>query len=121
MGLLAKNKVPVWHPATPAIRLACERAVAKLEARGLNLSEVAVLWVLSRHQLSTTLVSTPSKQLMQQNLSLALRGGAGLTPEEAAAVEEVETLFSFLPSTQWENMEVAAYWDNMTKLGATQK
>merc|ERR1711935_530989 len=114
MGLLAENLVPHWHPASPSVKHACVAAHELCKSKGENLSEVAVLWVLARQQLATTLVSTPSMELMQLNLTLAQKAGE-LTCNQEDAVKEVEKVFKFLPCTHWENKEVDNYWKEMEK------
>jgi L-galactose dehydrogenase len=76
MGLLTGNSLPTWHPASPAIRAGCQRAIELCRERGWNIVELAIQFAVANPDIATTLVGTANPQYM-------------LDPDRLTAVMEV--------------------------------
>ncbi len=95
MGLLTKHGPPDWHPAPEILRAACIRAIQYCEARGLNLSQVALQFALANPRLHTTLVGTAKAE----NIRLNVRWLNEPLPESVIA--EVRALFQPVHNLTW--------------------
>lgn len=117
MGLLSVRGPPDWHPATQIIKKSCSDAEKYCRERNVDISELSVIWTV--HQdVPTTLISTRSRENLEKNINWSK---ARLTKEHQTIVEELEEkFFKFLPSRNWENIEVNQYWEEMKKIGAKQ-
>lgn len=68
MGLLTRRGAPDWHPATPAIKDACRRAVELCERRGASIEKLAVQFSLANPRIATTLVGTSKAENIEKNV-----------------------------------------------------
>ncbi|XP_023323321.1 L-galactose dehydrogenase [Eurytemora carolleeae] len=110
MGLLSLVGPPNWHPATPLIKTSCLKAAKYCQERGMDISELALLWTIDQ-DVTTTLVSTADRGLAAKNVELSTQR---LTSEQRKIVDELEDkFFKFLPARNWENLEVSKYWSKM--------
>lgn len=71
MGLLTERGAPDWHPASPAIRETCAKAVRHCRSRGANIVHLAIRFCLANPDIATTLVGTARPQNMRDNLAFA--------------------------------------------------
>ncbi|MGV3724226.1 MAG: aldo/keto reductase, partial [Actinomycetota bacterium] len=67
MGLLTQRGEPAWHPASPAVKDACRKAAAHCEARGADLSKLALQFAVRNPDIATTLVGTASPENLKKN------------------------------------------------------
>lgn len=71
MGLLTERGAPDWHPASPAIREGCRKAVEHCRARGADIVRLAIGFCLAHPDIATTLVGTARPDNMRANLDHA--------------------------------------------------
>jgi len=71
MGLLTGHSVPDWHPAGPAVRAGCARAVEFCRNEGLDIVKLAIQFSISHPGIATTLVGTASPDNMVRNIAYA--------------------------------------------------
>jgi L-galactose dehydrogenase len=86
MGLLTGNSLPTWHPASPAIRAGCQRAIELCRERGWNIVELAIQFAVANPDIATTLVGTANPQYILDNIRYAQ---TPLDPDRLTAVMEV--------------------------------
>jgi aryl-alcohol dehydrogenase-like predicted oxidoreductase len=68
MGLLIRRGPPEWHPAEPAIKEACRKAVDFCNARDVDIAKVAVQFSLANRDVHTTLVGTANPENIKKNV-----------------------------------------------------
>lgn len=68
MGLLSDRGAPPWHPADPEIRAVCRDAAAWFQARGKDISRLALQFATAHDSIPTTLVGTASLANLRSNL-----------------------------------------------------
>ena len=56
MGLLMNRDPPSWHPATDVVKTACKEAIAYCKDNNVDISKLAIHFVLSHNEIPTTLV-----------------------------------------------------------------
>jgi L-galactose dehydrogenase len=71
MGLLTRRGPPDWHPAPPAIREGCRRAVEFCEARGVDIVKLAIQFSVAQPDIATTLIGTADPKNMLANIRAA--------------------------------------------------
>jgi L-galactose dehydrogenase len=95
MGILTEQGAPEWHPAPPEVRSAVRKATELCQARGADLSDIAVRFCLDYPNAATTLVGMSTTQQVSRNLS-ALDGAP---PPEI--MREIEALLAPVHNTVW--------------------
>jgi L-galactose dehydrogenase len=70
MGVLTKHGPPEWHPAPPEVREAGKRVGELCQARGVDISALALRFCLDHPYVSTTLVGMATRQQVEANLRL---------------------------------------------------
>ena len=95
MGLLTRGDPPDWHPAPDALKAACREAAAHCEARGANLTKLAIQFAISNPNVPTTLVSTADPAKVQQNLRWVHE------PIDEAMLHEVRQILSPVHNLTW--------------------
>ncbi|HXE62366.1 MAG TPA: aldo/keto reductase [Bryobacteraceae bacterium] len=95
MGILTEQGGPEWHPAPLAVRSAVRKARELCQARGANLSDIALRFCLDYPNAATTLVGMSTTQEVSRNLR-ALEGGP---PPEM--MQEVEAVLAPVHNTVW--------------------
>ena len=113
MGLLMNRDPPGWHPCPAEKKLVCKKATDYCIERGVDISKLAIHFVLRETSIATTLVSTTSVERCAQNM-------AAVTDTLSAVEEEVlahimKTIFEPEGNMQWENIEVTEYWKTIDK------
>lgn len=68
MGLLTHRDPPKWHPAPQAVKDACRNAAEYCQARGVNITQLAIQFAIANPDIPTTLVSTADPSKVEQNL-----------------------------------------------------
>ncbi|XP_064613960.1 uncharacterized protein LOC135477698 isoform X1 [Liolophura sinensis] len=86
MGLLSNRGPPSWHPATDDIKEACMKAVAYCQSKDVDISKLAMKFILDQEDIPTTLVSTASLANLDKNLASVF---TELTELEKSTLEEV--------------------------------
>lgn len=71
MGLLTRRGPPPWHPASPAIKEGCRRAVEFCDARGVDIVKLAIQFSVAQPDIATTLIGTADPQNMLANIRSA--------------------------------------------------
>eukprot|EP00095_Tigriopus_kingsejongensis_P012303 maker-scaffold692_size110616-snap-gene-0.21 protein:Tk12303 transcript:maker-scaffold692_size110616-snap-gene-0.21-mRNA-1 annotation:"hypothetical protein TRIADDRAFT_22637" len=118
MGLITPNAVPAWHPAPKDIKDKCSKAAIYCQRRGVNLPALAVKWCLHQPNFATTLNSSTSLDMLEQNLSML---GSPLSQNDSRLIEELnDKYFNAMILNQWENLEVVKYWKKMEDGGVSQ-
>ncbi|EED93766.1 predicted protein, partial [Thalassiosira pseudonana CCMP1335] len=56
MGLLTNAGPPSWHPALPSLKKACDNAAKMCQARGIDISSLAMLYAFSQKEVGCTLI-----------------------------------------------------------------
>lgn len=69
MGLLTQRGAPDWHPAPAAVKDACARAAAHCEAKGADISKLALQFSTAQPDIHTTLVGTASPANIEKNVA----------------------------------------------------
>jgi L-galactose dehydrogenase len=69
MGLLTKRGAPAWHPAPPAIKDGCRRAVEYCASIGADITKLAIQFAVHHPGIATTLVGTASPENIRQNIA----------------------------------------------------
>jgi L-galactose dehydrogenase len=71
MGLLTRRGPPAWHPASPAIKDGCRRAVEFCDARGVDIVKLAIQFCVAQPDIATTLIGTADPKNMLANIRYA--------------------------------------------------
>lgn len=117
MGLLTSRAPPAWHPANfkPDIIQACEDAKAYCDQKNVDISKLALHFVLKNERIPTTLVTSANKGRMASNIEACWEE---LSEAEEAALSEITDKFfpwrSDRSKATWVGVEPAKYW---AKLG----
>jgi L-galactose dehydrogenase len=64
-GLLTETELPPWHPAPPAVREACARAVRFLRAEGADPAAFAIQFSASQPGIASTLIGITSARQVE--------------------------------------------------------
>ena len=73
MGLLTKKGPPIWHPASSALKDACSTAAKSCDAKGVNISSLALLYSLSQKEVGCTLLGMKDVKEVDIASDLAMR------------------------------------------------
>ena len=73
MGLLTKRGPPIWHPASSALKDACSIAAKLCDAKGVNVSSLALLYSLSQKEVGCTLLGMKDVEEVNIAADLAIR------------------------------------------------
>jgi aryl-alcohol dehydrogenase-like predicted oxidoreductase len=68
MGLLTTRGVPEWHPASPEIQNACQKAAQFCKDHGEKIEKLAIQFSTHLENIPTTLVSTANEATIIQNI-----------------------------------------------------
>ena len=68
MGLLTLRGTPDWHLASDTVKQTCRRAAEYCQARGKNLSQLAIQFAVSNPAIPTTLCSTGDPEEVEANV-----------------------------------------------------
>lgn len=90
MGLLTRRGPPAWHPAPPALKTACAAAAEAAEARGHDISRLALMWAVQDERIASTLVGMHTRELVRANID-TVKQALG-TVDNPAADAEADTL-----------------------------
>jgi L-galactose dehydrogenase len=71
MRLLAKAGPPDWHPAPPAVKVACAQAAALCRTRGADFEKIALQYALANPDISTIMVGSADPENMLRNIAWA--------------------------------------------------
>eukprot|EP01119_Soliformovum_irregulare_P020889 TRINITY_DN6836_c0_g1_i1.p1 TRINITY_DN6836_c0_g1~~TRINITY_DN6836_c0_g1_i1.p1 ORF type:complete len:189 (-),score=36.31 TRINITY_DN6836_c0_g1_i1:63-629(-) len=113
MGLLSSQGPQTWHPAPEFLRSVCQEALQYCQDQGVDLARMALLFTLENEDIPTTFVSTPSRDMMLQNIACAEQGA---TPQEKAIIDHLfHHIFKQHGDLGWEGLEVLNYWTNLGK------
>jgi L-galactose dehydrogenase len=69
MGLLTERGGPDWHPAPPAIKDGCRRAVEYGRSVGADITQLAIQFAVHHPGIATTLVGTASPENIRKNVA----------------------------------------------------
>lgn len=69
MGLLTERGAPAWHPAPPAIKDGCRRAVEYCRTVGADITKLAIQFAVHHPDIATTLVGTASPENIRKNVA----------------------------------------------------
>jgi len=117
MGLLTTRGPPVWHPAQfePHIVEACIEANKYCTEKGMDISKLAMHFVLRNPRIPTTLVTSANKGRMASNIRAV---ADTLSDEEEVVLAELADKFfpwrADSTKSTWCGHEPAKYW---AKLG----
>lgn len=67
MGLLTSGGPPEWHPASDELKRACAAAAAYCDARGVNLTRLAIQYAVANPDFATTIVGSTSPGQVADN------------------------------------------------------
>eukprot|EP01060_Flectonema_neradi_P001828 TRINITY_DN11130_c0_g1_i4.p1 TRINITY_DN11130_c0_g1~~TRINITY_DN11130_c0_g1_i4.p1 ORF type:complete len:380 (+),score=73.51 TRINITY_DN11130_c0_g1_i4:55-1194(+) len=111
MGLLMNREPPSWHPATDEVKAACSEAITYCKEKDVDISKLAIHFVLENEDISTTLVSTTSVHRCKQNMTTV---HTELSDHERACMKHVrENIFAPRGDLHWEGVEIETYWKEM--------
>jgi len=121
MGLLSDRAPNPWHPASQALRDACQLAALHCKQNGgVEFSKLALHWCLRQEGIASTLISVASLSFLEWNLAAV---SEALTEEEEKALTEIdENHFKALKTADrnWLQTEVVRYWTTMKDENAEQ-
>lgn len=69
MGLLTNQGPPDWHPASDALKTACQEAAKYCREFGQDISELGMRFCLSQPRIATTITGTARREELQRNLA----------------------------------------------------
>ncbi len=101
MGLLTRQGPPTWHPAPEALRAACVAAAALCEARGGDLSELAIQHAVRNDGIATTLVGMCTRAQVQANVRCATAAFESMSGDISALLDEVHAILAPVKNTTW--------------------
>lgn len=112
MGLLTPEGGPSWHPANhiPDIISKVQQARDFCAARGIDIAKLAIHFTLRQSRLTTTLISTPDRRRMLENISII---SEQLNQAEEGALQHIlDEFFSYRGEALcgWEGIEPDLYW-----------
>ena len=121
MGLFTQNGPPKWHPASPKLKKSCENAVQICNKLDLDVSDLAILFALSRTEIPCTLIGIRNRSELRRVVSIANRFSIYdphnfrdlLSPSEKLAFDEIEKCFCSLPfaEREWDGKLIAnVFW-----------
>lgn len=85
MGLLTRNVLPDWHPASPELQQACEHAGEVCQRHNVNIATLALVVALANPRIPCTVVGMRNVEQVQavQSVASRFRGvPAGMTVDE---------------------------------------
>ncbi|MFP4977414.1 aldo/keto reductase [Paenibacillus sp. CN-4] len=97
MGLLNTRPLPDWHPAPEEVRERCKLAAKHCEAKGENLARLAIQFSTSNPDVPTTLVSTASRENIENNIRWSGE------PVNGELLEEVLDMLKPVQNVSWES------------------
>eukprot|EP01064_Diplonema_japonicum_P036690 TRINITY_DN8338_c0_g1_i1.p1 TRINITY_DN8338_c0_g1~~TRINITY_DN8338_c0_g1_i1.p1 ORF type:complete len:392 (+),score=88.53 TRINITY_DN8338_c0_g1_i1:1104-2279(+) len=119
MGLLMNREPPAWHPATSLCKETCRKAIQYCQSKSVDISKLAVHFVLRNENIATTLVSTTSPQRCQQNIDAI---STPLTLDEESVLEHIfSNIFQPAGNLSWENVELSEYWNEVGRALCVEK
>ena len=71
MGLFGDRPLADWHPASPAMRETCRKAVDLCRERGWDCAGLAVQFAVAHPDIATTLVGTANPDNIRKNIAYA--------------------------------------------------
>ncbi|HEX8236385.1 MAG TPA: aldo/keto reductase [Abditibacteriaceae bacterium] len=96
MGLLTnKTSLPDWHPAPAELRAACAQAAKHCQARGADISKLAVQFAVANEAIHTTLVGTAKAENIQKNIAWADE------PLDEELLSDVQRMLSPIKNQTW--------------------
>jgi len=106
MGLFTNRGPPKWHPASSELRKRCVSAADYCTKQGVDISRLALQFVVANPKIPTTLFSTDSLEFLHKNLDVVCNQP---TDKEKQVLKEIRKKY-FDVNNNWEGMEVANYW-----------
>uniref|UniRef100_T1KM43 NADP-dependent oxidoreductase domain-containing protein n=1 Tax=Tetranychus urticae TaxID=32264 RepID=T1KM43_TETUR len=104
--VLSDPPVPYWHPASPDLVAACQKAAQLCLKEGVNLAKIATNFSLTKcPKAALHLIGMISPAQLENNLSV-LKGG--LTDQESRIQTEISQMFKGV-KTHWEGVEITKY------------
>jgi len=111
MGLFTSRGPPEWHPAPEKVKSAAKLIAQKILANeGVSIEDAALGFGLrpQNKQITTTLVSMPTKAILSKNLSVVT------TPVTKTDELHYQTILKMFQDTlnspgHWEGVELAEY------------
>ncbi|KAK7400413.1 hypothetical protein VNO78_11619 [Psophocarpus tetragonolobus] len=99
MGLLTQAGPPQWHPASPALKSACQAAAAHCKEKGKNISKLALQFSLLNKEITSVLVGMKSVEQVEENVAAARELATCGIDEEA--LSEVEAIMKPVRNHSW--------------------
>lgn len=97
MGLLTDSGPPPWNPAGEAVRAACRIAAVHCQARGQNISTLAMQFCFAEPRIPSTISGASTLTELAANLA------ASEEAPDAALLAEVETILAPVMDSVWSN------------------
>uniref|UniRef100_A0A7S0WRT9 NADP-dependent oxidoreductase domain-containing protein n=1 Tax=Chlamydomonas leiostraca TaxID=1034604 RepID=A0A7S0WRT9_9CHLO len=105
MGLLTPQGTPDWHPAPPAVKDACAKAVAHAASRGSYLPRLALAHSVAHPRVASTLVGMVTPEEVAQNVEAVSRAlGVVDDPHaelDAQVLAEVQQILAPVHNVTW--------------------
>lgn len=73
MGLFTQSTLADWHPATPDLKEACQKAISICVDHSVDITTLAIAFALSNPQLPCTLLGMKNKEEVRYSYELACR------------------------------------------------
>ena len=95
MRLLSNEGPPAWHPAPAALRQRCAQAAAHCQARGADLSQLALQFSVSNPRIPTTILGTANPANVAKNLRTIA------APIDGELLAEVQAILAPIHNLTW--------------------
>ncbi|MEP1448991.1 MAG: aldo/keto reductase [Paraglaciecola sp.] len=93
MGLLTQRGAPQWHPGSEQLRQASLKAVSLCQAKGIDITALALQFAIDHPSIVSTLVGTANPENILKNVEWAS------IKAEPSLVTEIQQIFADVPCT----------------------
>ncbi|CAJ0597766.1 unnamed protein product [Cylicocyclus nassatus] len=119
MGLLTEQGPPPWHPAPDFIKETCLAATHYCMSKNMSISKLALAYAFEVPGMSSCIVGMDSIQQVRDNIALCTSCTPLTDLEERVRDRIMRRYFDRLENAGWSDVDVAAYWKRLKKLGLT--
>lgn len=119
MGLLTERGPPPWHPAADFIKEACLAATHYCMSKNISISKLALSYAFEVPGTASCVVGMDSIQQVRDNIALATSVSPLTDVEQRVRDRIMRRYFDRLENAGWGDVDFAAYWKRLKKLGLT--
>ncbi|EPB72278.1 oxidoreductase, aldo/keto reductase family protein [Ancylostoma ceylanicum] len=119
MGLLTERGPPPWHPAPDFIKEATLAATHYCMSKNMSISKLALVYAFEVPGMSSCIIGMDSIQQVRDNIALCTAAIPLTEVEQRVRDRIMRRYFDRLENAGWSEVDVAAYWKRLKKLGLT--